>query len=101
MKFYHVPRCPECEVVRAKLDELGITYDSVVVPDLRPQRKEVYALSGQYYVPVIQDEDKVLTETDEILSYLESKYAPHLNPCPPTLTLPLEGGGMGGGERQG
>jgi mycoredoxin len=74
VKLYHVDWCPECEVVRTKLDELGIQYESVVVPDQRPQRAEVYKASGQYYVPVLQDEDKVLTETRDILSYLESRY---------------------------
>jgi glutathione S-transferase len=74
MKFYHVHWCPECQLVQAKLDELGVTYDSIIVPDQRPQRTEVHAVSGQYYVPVLQDEDAVLTETRDIVSYLESKY---------------------------
>jgi len=74
MKLYHVDWCPECEVVREKLDELGISYESVIVPDSRPQRTQVYEASGQYYVPVLTDGDHVLSETDDILSYLESKY---------------------------
>jgi glutathione S-transferase len=40
---------------------------------MRPQRKEVFAVSGQYYVPVLQDGDVVLSETDAILAHLESK----------------------------
>ena len=75
MKLYHVTWCPECVTVRAKLDELGISYESVIVPDSRPKRSEVFEVSGQYYVPVLRDGDKVLSETDEILSYLESKYS--------------------------
>jgi glutaredoxin len=51
MTLYHVHWCPECEVVRHKLAELRLSYKDVVVPDLRPQRKEVFAVSGQYYVP--------------------------------------------------
>ena len=74
MKLYHVDWCPECEVVREKLDELGVSYDSVIVPDSRPQRTEVYEASGQHYVPVLTDGDQVLSETADILSYLESKY---------------------------
>jgi len=74
MKLYHVDWCPECEVVRARLDELGVSYESVIVPDSRPQRTEVYEASGQYYVPVLTDGDQVLSETADILSYLESKY---------------------------
>ena len=74
MKLYHVDWCPECEVVRERLDELGVSYESVIVPDSRPQRTEVYEASGQYYVPVLTDGDQVLSETADILSYLESKY---------------------------
>jgi mycoredoxin len=75
MKLYHVSWCPECLTVRDKLDELGVSYESVIVPDSRPQRSEVFEASGQYYVPVLRDGDKVLSETADILSYLESKYS--------------------------
>jgi len=75
MKLYHVDWCPESLTVRAKLDELGVSYESVIVPDSRPQRSEVFEASGQYYVPVLRDGDKVLSETDDILSYLESNYS--------------------------
>ena len=64
MTLYHVHWCPECEVVRRKLTELNLPYEDVIVPDFRPQRKEVFAVSGQYYVPVLQDGDVVLSETD-------------------------------------
>ena len=73
MTLYHVRWCPECEIVRRKLAELHLQYKDIVVPDLRPQRKEVYAVSGQYYVPVLQDGDLVLSETDAILAHLDTK----------------------------
>jgi glutathione S-transferase len=76
MTLYHVRWCPECEVVRRKLAELNMTYKDVIVPDLRPQRKEVFAVSGQYYVPVLQDGDLVLSETKDILAHLERKTEP-------------------------
>jgi glutathione S-transferase len=74
MKLYHVRWCPECQMVQQKLEELEIPYDSVIVPDRRPQRTEVFEASGQYYVPVLTDGENVLSETAEILSYLETKY---------------------------
>jgi glutathione S-transferase len=74
MTLYHVLWCPECAVVRQKLDELGVAYEDVVVPDFRPMRKQVYEVSGQYYVPVLKDGDTVLTETGDILAYLETKH---------------------------
>ena len=73
MTLYHVDWCPECQLVRDKFEELGIPYESVIVPDRRPQRAEVFEVSGQYYVPVLKDGDKVLSETHEILSYLETQ----------------------------
>lgn len=75
MTLYHVHWCPECAVVRQKLAELGVDYEDVVVPDFRPMRKQVYEVSGQYYVPVLKDGDTVLTETRDILAYLENHYA--------------------------
>ena len=74
LTFYHVNWCPECQIVREKLEELGVPYESVIVPDLRPFRKQVFEVSGQYYVPVLKDGDTVLSETCDILSYLESTY---------------------------
>lgn len=60
-------------MVRQKLAELNLPYTDVIVPDFRPLRKQVFEVSGQYYVPVLQDGDKVLSETHEILAHLERK----------------------------
>jgi len=74
MTLYHVSWCPECDVVREKLADLKVPYDGVIVPDARPSRREVFEVSGQYYVPVLKDGDTVLTETYEILEYLDDHY---------------------------
>jgi len=73
--LYHVEWCPDCIVVRHKLTGLGLAYEHVVVPDIRRMRTQVYEVSGQYYVPVLQDDDLVLTETDDILAYLDERYS--------------------------
>lgn len=75
LTLYHVAWCPECAAVRDKLAELGLQYDEVVVPDVRPLRKQVHDVSGQYFVPVLTDGDLVLTETREILAHLDTHYA--------------------------
>ncbi len=75
MTFYHTRWCPECALVREKLEELALEYEDLVVPDLPPMRKVVYEVSGQYYVPVLKDGDKVLTETWEILAHLDAHHA--------------------------
>lgn len=72
--LYHVDWCPECEVVRRKLADLNLAYEGVVVPDFRPLRKQVFDVSGQYYVPVLKDGDIVLTDTHGILSHLDMHY---------------------------
>jgi len=72
MTLYHTEWCPECAVVRQKLSQLGLSYESVIVPDMRPMRTQVFEVSGQYYVPVLVDQETVLTETEDILEHLES-----------------------------
>lgn len=74
LTLYHVSWCPECELVRDKLEELQLDYENIVVPDVRPMRKQVFEVSGQYYVPVLKDGETVLTETGEILAHLDSTY---------------------------
>jgi mycoredoxin len=73
LTLYHVHWCPECAVVREKLAELGLEYEDVIVPDVRMFRKQVYEVSGQYYVPVLKDGDLVLTETHDILAHLDER----------------------------
>jgi glutathione S-transferase len=75
MKLYHTEWCPECEVVRQKLTDRNIVYDDEIVSDVRPFRKSVYEVSGQYYVPVLVDGETVLTETEEIMNYLDTYIA--------------------------
>lgn len=75
LTLYHVDWCPDCEVVRDKLTELGVSYNGIIVPDIRPMRKQVHDVSGQYYVPVLTDGNTVLTETYDILAHLDTHYA--------------------------
>lgn len=88
MKLYHTEWCPECEEVRQKLAELGIVYDDEIVPDVRPFRKSVYDASGQYYVPTLVDGETVLTETADIMQYLDT-YSQNTSESGATSTSPL------------
>ncbi|HAP40116.1 MAG: glutathione S-transferase N-terminal domain-containing protein [Nitrospira sp.] len=74
LTLYHVQWCPDCAIVRDRLDELNIAYEGVIVPDFRPMRRQVYDVSGQYYVPVLKDGDTILTETHDILAHLDTHY---------------------------
>ena len=60
-------------MVRQKLADLGLDYEDIIVPDSRRMRTQVYDVSGQYYVPVLKDGDLVLTETADILAYLDER----------------------------
>ena len=72
MTLYHTEWCPECAIVREKLEELELSYESVIVPDFRSFRTQVHEVSGQYYVPVLVDGERVLTETQDILAHLDA-----------------------------
>ena len=72
MTLYYTEWCPECVLVRNKLSEFDIEYESIIVQDMLPFRKQVYEVSGQYYVPVLVDGDTVLTETRDILEHINS-----------------------------
>ncbi|WNM61219.1 glutathione S-transferase N-terminal domain-containing protein [Candidatus Nitrospira neomarina] len=87
MKLYHTEWCPECQVVRERLAELGLPYEDEVVPDVRPFRKKLYEVSGQNYVPVLVHGETVLTETSDILAYLDD-YEDHGNPSGETTKQP-------------
>ena len=74
MTLYHVRWCPECQIVKQRLDEMGLAYEDIIVPDARLDRVQVHEVSGQYYVPVLKDGDTVLSETHDILTYLETTH---------------------------
>ena len=77
LKLYEVDGCPFCAKVTAKLDELGLEYESVMVPRSHAERTEVEAVSGQTGVPVLVDEEhgiEGMPESDDIVEYLDETY---------------------------
>lgn len=79
MKLYHLEGCPYCRMVTDRLQKLGLAYDKVEVPPSRSQRQEVFAVSGQWTVPVlVLDDGTVFDDEDKILAYLDKTHpAPH------------------------
>ncbi|KAL0219768.1 hypothetical protein P9112_005421 [Eukaryota sp. TZLM1-RC] len=61
--LYQFPFCPFCAKVRTALDEQGVDYDIVNVPQSRSDELRVYLYkqSGVYTVPVLRVQDD---ETD-------------------------------------
>jgi len=69
--------CPYCAKVKAKLADLDLEYESVMVPRSHGKRTEVEEISGQTGVPVLVDEEHgidAMPESDDIVEYLEETY---------------------------
>jgi glutaredoxin len=74
IKLYQAEWCPFSHRIRAKLTELGIDYESVNVPASAEKRAELKEITGNSTIPVLADEEKVFSDSTEILSYLEEEY---------------------------
>jgi glutaredoxin 3 len=77
LELYELNGCPYCAKVKRKLDELGLEYESHMVPSSHGKRTEVEAVSGQTGVPVLVDNEhgiEGMPESDDIVEYLEATY---------------------------
>jgi len=74
LTLYQVEWCPFCHRVRQVMTELGLKYLTINVQADRDERAGVMAVSGQPAVPVLQDGDKVFSDSDEIIEYLRATY---------------------------
>jgi glutathione S-transferase len=77
LTLYELEGCPYCAKVISKLDELGLEYDSIMVPRSHAERTEVKEVSGQTGVPVLVDKEhgvEGMPESDDIVAYLEETY---------------------------
>jgi glutaredoxin 3 len=74
MKLYQAEWCPFSHRVRAKLTELGIDYETANVPASSKKRQELEEVAGTTAIPVLVDGDRVISDSDEAISYLEQEY---------------------------
>ncbi|MFB6127719.1 MAG: glutaredoxin family protein [Halolamina sp.] len=75
--LYELQGCPYCAKVKNKLSELGLEYESKMVPSSHAERTEVEEVSGQTGVPVLVDEAhgvEGMPESDDIVEYLNETY---------------------------
>lgn len=75
--LYELEGCPYCAKVKNKLAELGLKYESRMVPRSHAERTEVKEVSGQTGVPVLIDEEhgvEGMPESDDIVAYLDETY---------------------------
>jgi glutaredoxin 3 len=98
MRLYQAEWCPFSHRVRAKLTELGIDYEIVNVSASGKRRAELEEVAGTKAIPVVVDGDRIITDSDEAISYLEHRYEPdpeelelHRRELSPTVygTLPF------------
>jgi len=74
LKLYDLAHCPYCKMVRDRLNALNVTYERIAVPAQRSERHEVFAVSGQWTVPVMVDGDVMLDDEEKILPYLDQTF---------------------------
>lgn len=75
IRLYNIDGCGYCAMVRNALAQLGIEYEKIDVPWPHHLRSEVIEISGQATVPVLVDEDIVLSDENDIIDYLKKTYA--------------------------
>ena len=71
IKLYQAEWCPFSHRIRAKLTELGIDYEAVNVSASAEKRAKLKEITGNSTIPVLADGEKVFSDSNEILSYLE------------------------------
>lgn len=77
LELYELEGCPYCAKVKNKLAELGLEYESHMVPRSHSERTDVETVSGQTGVPVLVDTEhgvEGMPESDDIIQYLEETY---------------------------
>ena len=86
--LYDADRCPYCARVRIVLAEKGIEYETVTV-DLDDRPAWIYEKNPLGKVPVLEEDDFVLPESEVINEYLEERYPePALWPADPGRARP-------------
>lgn len=73
MILHEFPASSNAQKVRFLLDELGLTYERNAVPPARPRPASHLTLNPLGLVPVLQDGDLTLSESNAILRYLAAK----------------------------
>ena len=75
MKLYNIDGCGYCAMVRSVLNRLDIDYEKIDVPWAHHERRNVFEVSGQYMVPVLVDDEVVMSDEYKIIDYLKKTYS--------------------------
>ena len=72
LTLHQVEWCPFCHRVRQVMTELGLSYMTVNAPARREERAELIALTDQAAIPALQDGDRVVRGSEDIVAYLRA-----------------------------
>ena len=75
MRLYQAEWCPFSHRVRAKLTELGVSYEVINVSASAKHREELEEVAGTKAIPVLVDGERVISDSDEAISYLDQMYS--------------------------
>lgn len=75
IELYQAEWCPYSHRVRQRLTELGVEFVARQVAADPDGRDELERVSGQRSIPTLVDGDTVVTTPDEIVAYLDERYA--------------------------
>ena len=75
MRLYQAEWCPFSHRVRAKLTELGVDYEVINVSASAKHREELEEVAGTKAIPVLVDGERVISDSDEAISYLDLMYS--------------------------
>lgn len=65
VKVYSTPTCPYCKMVKGYLDEKGVAFEDADVSSDAGKRDEMFKLSGQRGVPVIDVDGQIVVGFDK------------------------------------
>ena len=78
LELYQKETCPYCQKVRMRMTELDLDYICRNVPNDNSKKAALLTkLGGEVQVPFLVDTDNnvAMYESDDIIKYLEGKYA--------------------------
>ena len=77
LELYQAEWCPYSHQVRERLTELGVDFVTHQVAPRPEDRHAMQEATGSNSIPVlVADDGRTLTETAEILAFLDETYAP-------------------------
>ncbi len=65
IKIYSTSWCPGCVKLKKYLNSKGVKFEEINVADKHEDREEVFRVSGQRTVPVLEAEGKVVVGFDK------------------------------------